>query len=211
VESIATNGKTYRIYDYHLSSGSACIDAGYPEGDYAGQTDIDGEPRVFDGDYNDTDIVDIGADEYYWSPADFNSDGLVNFFDYALIAGAWLTVPTNQYYSDIYDLVDNNCIDYNDLSRFCEDWLWQTAWSKTFPFAYGQTMGRSMGMSESFFVTEGLYPSVLTKEAQPVVIEVDIEVMVKWLFELWLTDDEVRKVISEDEWLKFIESVVNSK
>jgi len=66
-------------------------------------------------------------------------------------------------------------------------------------------------MSESFFVTEGLYPSVLTKEAQPVVIEVDIEVMVKWLFELWLTDDEVRKVISEDEWLKFIESVVNSK
>jgi len=68
-----------------------------------------------------------------------------------------------------------------------------------------------MGMSESFFVTEGLYPSVLTKEEPPEVIEFDIEVIVKWLFELWLTDDELRKVISEDEWLKFIESVVNSK
>ena len=214
VESIATNGKPYRIYDYHLISGSPCIDAGYPEGDYAGQTDIDGEPRVFDGDANETEIVDMGADEYYWSPADFNSDGLVNFFDYALIAGAWLTIPTDQYYNDICDLIDNNCIDYNDLARFCEDWLWQTAWAKTFPFAYGQTMGRGLGMSqavsESFVVTQVPYPSVLTKEAQPEVIEVDIEVIVKWLFELWLTNDEVRKMISEDEWLKFIESVIQS-
>jgi len=65
-------------------------------------------------------------------------------------------------------------------------------------------------VSESLIVTEGLYPSSLTKEAQPEVIELDIEVIVKWLFELWLTDDELRKVISEDEWLKFIESVIQS-
>jgi len=37
--------------------------------------------------------------------------------------------------------------------------------------------------------------------------DADIEEILKWLEELWLTDEEVRKIISEDEWLKFIESV----
>ena len=44
--------------DYHLLAGSPCIDAGDPNKDYTGQTDIDGQERVF-GQY-----VDIGADEY---------------------------------------------------------------------------------------------------------------------------------------------------
>lgn len=43
--------------DYHLLSDSPCIDMGDPCGDYTGQTDIDGEPRVF-GNY-----VDMGSDE----------------------------------------------------------------------------------------------------------------------------------------------------
>jgi hypothetical protein len=37
---------------------SPCIDAGYPDGDYAGQTDLEDEPRVIG------DRVDIGADEF---------------------------------------------------------------------------------------------------------------------------------------------------
>jgi len=44
--------------DYHLLPSSPCIDAGDPNVDYTGQTDIDGEPRVLGG------RVDIGADEY---------------------------------------------------------------------------------------------------------------------------------------------------
>lgn len=43
--------------DYHLQPDSPCIDAGDPCGVYAGQTDIDGEPRVFGG------YVDMGSDE----------------------------------------------------------------------------------------------------------------------------------------------------
>jgi parallel beta-helix repeat protein len=43
--------------DYHLSSGSPCIDVGDPNGVYTGQTDIDGQTRVFGG------RIDIGADE----------------------------------------------------------------------------------------------------------------------------------------------------
>ncbi len=50
--------------DYHLLFGSPCIDAGDPNKDYTGQTDIDKQERVF-GQY-----VDIGADEnFYVEPA----------------------------------------------------------------------------------------------------------------------------------------------
>jgi len=52
--------------DIHLQSESPCIDAGYPSGDYSGQTDIDGEARVMEragGATGPQAIVDMGADE----------------------------------------------------------------------------------------------------------------------------------------------------
>jgi hypothetical protein len=42
----------------HLKGGSPCINAGDPNGDYTGQSDLDGEGRVQDG------RVDMGADEF---------------------------------------------------------------------------------------------------------------------------------------------------
>ncbi len=45
------------------------------------------------------------------------------------------------------------------------------------------------------------------KTQQPTEIKLlDIEYIIKWLDEIWL-DEEVRKVIDEDEWLKFMESL----
>ena len=35
--------------DLHLEAGSPCIDTGSPNGNYSGQTDMDGEPRVANG------------------------------------------------------------------------------------------------------------------------------------------------------------------
>jgi parallel beta-helix repeat protein len=43
--------------DFHLDMDSPCINTGDPNGDYTGQTDIDGEPRVMDV------RIDMGADE----------------------------------------------------------------------------------------------------------------------------------------------------
>jgi hypothetical protein len=43
--------------DFHLLPGSPCINTGNPTGNYSGQLDIDGEPRVIGG------RVDMGCDE----------------------------------------------------------------------------------------------------------------------------------------------------
>jgi parallel beta-helix repeat protein/predicted outer membrane repeat protein len=43
--------------DLHIPSGSPCVNTGDPNGNYTGQTDIDGQPRVIETN------VDIGADE----------------------------------------------------------------------------------------------------------------------------------------------------
>jgi len=51
--------------DYHLQSNSPCIDAGDPSFTPGEETDMDGEPRVADGDGDDEAIIDMGADEYY--------------------------------------------------------------------------------------------------------------------------------------------------
>ena len=60
------SGAGYQIHDDHLSPGSPCLQAGDPNGSYAGQTDVDGQSRQ-----NGT--VDIGSDEY-WPDVDYALD-----------------------------------------------------------------------------------------------------------------------------------------
>jgi hypothetical protein len=52
--------------DFHLDVNSACIDAGDPNGDYEGEVDIDGQPRVMMAE------ADMGADETCYFPPDHN-------------------------------------------------------------------------------------------------------------------------------------------
>ena len=115
--------------NYHLDVNSPCIDAGNPNfSPDPNETDIDGDPRMVNG------RVDIGADEYYWSPADFDKDEIVNFIDYAMFANAWQSSSGQPDYNDIFDLEDDNIIDYADLAIFCSDWLWQAAWTQPTEF-----------------------------------------------------------------------------
>ena len=107
--------------DLHIDVNSICKDAGDPNGSYD-ELDFDGENRIYYG------CVDIGADEYYLSLADFDDDGIVNFVDYSIFAAAWQSEPNDSDYNEDCDLVDNNSIDVSDLSVFSEDWLWQVAW-----------------------------------------------------------------------------------
>jgi len=52
-------------------------------------------------------------------PADFNGDGLVDFYDYSILAGEWRQ-NENPLTSD---LIDDNKIDERDLAEFCRQWL----------------------------------------------------------------------------------------
>jgi len=55
--------------DYHLQQGSPSIDAGDNLTPNLPDTDIDGDPRILDGDGNGTAIVDMGVDEFLPSSA----------------------------------------------------------------------------------------------------------------------------------------------
>jgi len=156
----------------------------------------------------------MGADEYYWSPADFDNSENVDFFDYAMFADAWRTTPNDvNDYNDIFDLEDNNAIDYNDLDLFCEDWLWEAGWKKSYASGFDRGMGAMGGMdlqlleeTAAFYALE----PITAAKSQPQEIEpVDLEELLKWLEELWLTDEQLREMISEDEWLKFVEAVAS--
>ena len=192
--------------DYHLDPNSPCIDKGDPNADYNGETDIDGEGRV------KYVYVDIGADEYYWSPADFNNpdsrDGLVNFIDYAIFANAWDSNTSDSDWNHDYDLAADGVINYYDLDLFCEDWLWQAGWTKTFTCGAGQGMGQTMtaALASQEAAGEVSYPPVLAEQQIEQVEPLKIEQLIKWLEELWL-DEETQKLIDEDVWLKFMESL----
>jgi parallel beta-helix repeat protein len=74
-----------------LSSGSPCIDKGSNAAVPAGiTTDLDGNPRVFDGDGNGTATVDMGAYEYLVIMGARDSSGLAA---YCIVAAAWLESP----------------------------------------------------------------------------------------------------------------------
>ena len=51
--------------------------------------------------------------------ADFNGDGLVDFYDYSILAGEWMQNENPL----TADLVDDNKIDVQDVAEFCRQWL----------------------------------------------------------------------------------------
>ena len=69
--------------DYHLAVGAPCIDSGDNSASSLPISDFEGDDRIYDGDGNGIDTVDMGADEYtgllstsYY--CDKDSDGYIN-------------------------------------------------------------------------------------------------------------------------------------
>jgi parallel beta-helix repeat protein len=118
VRSLVGVGDGYRIIDYHLRPGSACINTGDPGFTVTtGPFDIDGEPRVIYG------RVDIGADEFYENSCDFNNDVAVDFRDYAILANAWLAESGSPAWNPQCNLNGDSIINLEDLALFLEEWL----------------------------------------------------------------------------------------
>jgi len=105
--------------NYHLSPNSPCTDAGDNNSiPVSLDVDIDGEERIFG------DTVDIGADELVTNPADFNSDGIVDFLDISTLVDEWLT-GGSQLESDLYD---DDFIDLADYAQLAQQWYWTGGW-----------------------------------------------------------------------------------
>ena len=187
--------------DLHQDETSATKDAGDPNGDYGDETDIDGEARIIYG------RVDIGADEYYWSPADFNGDGKVNFTDYAMLADAWQTENA------AISLDEDNDVDINDLALFCEDWLWLAGWMKTEEMMMGG-LGRS-STTEFYNITPQAIAESKTVRPKPPTMREPYELyelyteMLEGFDEIWLSGG-LKEVMTEDEYLESRKAIEES-
>jgi|GEM_PF-4785120 len=102
--------------DYHLLGRSPCFNTGDPKGDYSGQVDMDGQPRVIEG------RVEIGLDEAL-TIGDLNCDGALNEHDVDPFVLA-LAVP-NRYearYPDCTrqraDINGDGYVDFGDITPF---------------------------------------------------------------------------------------------
>ena len=188
--------------NFHLKEESACIDAGDPNFEpEPNETDLDGEDRIKFG------RVDIGADEFHWSLADFDRDGFVDFFDYAMFANNWRKTDADGDYDDFYDIADdNNSVDFNEVAVIVEDWLWEKVLDEGWMMRMG---GGGMG-GEGFSPGAELYPAEFTAEQSSEEmyspdIE-NIERLLEWLEDIWL-DESVQETIDEDNFKRMIESL----
>jgi len=79
------------------------------------------------------------------------------------------------------------------------------------PSAFPKTNTREPGYQQKICASLSFLfyrPFARPKKGQPELDAADIEEIIKWLADLWLTEDELRKIMTEDEWLKFIEQVL---
>jgi hypothetical protein len=113
------NDDFFVLGNYHIPPNSPCVDSGDNSSvPSVSTTDIDGEQRIF----NDT--VDIGADEVVTNLADFNTDGIVDYFDIKVMTDEWLS-SGSELQADFYE---DDFIDFADYAVFAEQWLWTAAW-----------------------------------------------------------------------------------
>jgi hypothetical protein len=154
-----------------------------------------------DGDSNCSEIVDMGADEFYWSPVDFDHNEIVNFLDYALFANGWQTGDAN------YSLDGDNDVDNNDLRIFCKDWLWQ--------FGMTRSMAQSMAGGLDYKAIYQAEPAEQqTIEAEQIEAEEpdieEMQIFIDWL-EWWLTDEATKELVlwqeGEEGWQKFTKMI----
>ncbi len=113
------NDDIYIPGNYHLLPDSPCVDAGDANSVSAALIwDMDHEERLFGA------SVDIGSDEVITKLSDFDTDGIVDFRDLAVLADEWLSESDNLR-SDLYE---DGFIDLKDFALLTDDWLWTGGW-----------------------------------------------------------------------------------
>jgi uncharacterized repeat protein (TIGR01451 family) len=211
------------LYNFHLDPESPCIEMGYDDVvDPQGETDIDGDDRIF-GDHVDMGADEVNCDDVYdeW---DLNADGTINLHEFSGMADAWLKKDKDPNWIDTYqkyDLFENRAIEPNDLNALVcyeddEKWLWQACWfSSDTLMMMGMDGGMDKAMAAAPMTDEQIEQAKLDKwytTRPPHVMTVWeeiklVEESLDWLEKVWLEDEQLRKAVGEEEWKEFINSL----
>ena len=60
--------------------------------------------------------------------ADVTDNAIIDFGDFAELANSWMESCNEPDWCEGRDFDQSNMVDFNDLFRLCEDWLWQASW-----------------------------------------------------------------------------------
>ena len=123
---VDANNPDPNLQNLRLNHTSPCIDAGNNNAPYLAATDLDGHPRIIDGDCDQTTVVDMGAYEFnyaYMGDLDYNCT--VDFFDFSIFGRAWMTKQSDPDWDWACDMSypSDTYIDWRDLAILCENWL----------------------------------------------------------------------------------------
>jgi len=207
--------------DFHLRSDSPGVNAGDPLGDYLGERDIDGYPRVMDPNNNAQPVADMGAHELGCGQlahaADFDYDGYVDLGDLAELSAAWLTEPPAL--DPDFDLNADQIIDVKDLALFADAWLWCACWRPE-EAGWGM-MGMGMGgagestlpalSAEASLSASPTATTALARTAPAIASDIDqLEEGIAWLVETWLADPDLQAAIPEADLKDFLNRLYDS-
>lgn len=123
-EALVTRWEDSVIEGFDLFSDSNCVPGDWFVIDYTALTP--GDPNVGFYEYSVSWDDPNGFVTFHQVPtADFNTDGIVNFLDYSLLASCWLEDDcTDPDGCQKADLDTDGTVDVNDLLLFVDYWLW---------------------------------------------------------------------------------------
>ncbi len=145
-----------------------------------------------------------------WPVSDFDSDCVVDFYDFAILAQSWLTDPNQSNYNPVCNIAvpHDNIIDYKDLARFCDYWLWQAVGAAPMGDGFGELLCSPPppGEVEQFDSTEQLQSAPESLKHRPQHTKEDIQKFID-LLEVLLKDERIKNTPAEDNLRKMIESL----